>query len=292
MERLLTHSWRKDRQAVLAFISRLNRDERDIPDESPSSLRFYKANWELLTMRRADLAMAPRQVPAGIVLPGESQIEALWRVIRQQVGRVEGGLRLKGRLASYLAAPWQEWRYVFYLEAEGSPNRWFHHTPPGAEAHGVTLAFSWRPFQVKLAKGQGLVLNLLGSPETPALPWPSPDTRWIEQVLVFVRNPEGCLLTFYEEAYPNFGIQAPRGPLVTGESPQEAALRLVWEETGLSFNQVKVAGVLGEYQEPHHAMRHHVVLLEAMRDLPSSWVHVATHKGPDMGMRFCCTWSP
>ncbi len=270
MERLFTKAWRKGRETVLVFISRYHRDER-----------------ELLTMRRSDLAMASRLAPSGTVQPGESLEEALWRVIRQQIGMVDGRLRQKGRLASYLAAPWHEWRHVFFLEVEGSPDRWRHLTPPQAEEPGVTLAFSWRPFQVELARGQGVGLNLLAG-----LPWPSPDTRWIEQVLVFLRNPEGLLLTFREEIYPNFGIQLPRGPLVAGESPQDAALRLVWEEMGLSFKQVKVAGVLGEYQEPHHAMRHHVVLLETKGDLPSSWVHVATHKGPDMGMRFCCTWLP
>lgn len=270
MESLFTRAWRKGREAVLVFISRLHRDER-----------------ELLTMRRADLAMAPRLVPAGIVLPMESLEEAIWRVIRQQVGMVQGKLTQKGRLASYLAAPWQEWRQVFYLEAEGSPDRWHHLTPPRAEEPGVTLAFSWRPFQVELARGQGVGLNLLAG-----LPWPRADAPWIEQVLVFVRNPEGCLLTFREEAYPRFGIQVPRGPLDAGDSPQDAALRLVWEETGLSFKQVKVVGTLGEFLEPHHAMRQHVVLLDAKGDLPSSWVHGSSHKGPDMGMRFCCTWSP
>ncbi|MCX5970222.1 MAG: NUDIX domain-containing protein [Coprothermobacterota bacterium] len=275
MKQLLTHTWRKGREAVLVFISRLHRDER-----------------ELLTMRRADLAMAPCLVPAGIVQPRESLEEALWRVIRQQVGMVDGKLQQKGRLASYLAAPWQEWRHVFYLETVGSPDRWHHLTPPQAEEPGVTLAFSWRPFQVELARGQGVGLNLLGSPEAPGLPWPRADTRWIEQVVVFARNPEGRLLTFREEAYPHFGIQVPRGPLDAGESPQDAALRLVWEEMGLSFKQVRVVGALGEFLEPHHAMRHHVALLDAKGDLPSSWVHVSSHKGPDLGMRFCCSWSP
>ena len=71
--------------------------------------------------------------------------------------------------------------------------------------------------------------------------------RYLEKVSAFVTRDEGAELLLFQHPYA--GVQFPAGTVEDGEPPQKAALREVWEETGLAQARlVAKIGVLVEAQ--------------------------------------------
>ncbi len=97
----------------------------------------------------------------------------------------------------------------------------------------------------------------------------------INKVLAYVTRGDE-LLVFRHRDFPEAGIQVPAGTVEEGESPNDAVLREVYEESGL--DQVRIVRLLGSYlhdaapyrDETH---RRHVYHLETTGPVASAWLH-------------------
>ncbi|MCG6498731.1 NUDIX domain-containing protein [Kitasatospora sp. A2-31] len=102
------------------------------------------------------------------------------------------------------------------------------------------------------------------------------------------------LLVFDHAGLPQAGTQVPAGGVQPGESPQEAALREVIEETGLLT--ATVVGIVTTDGRPHPDTgqpRHTTFLhLRVPRDAPDAWEHRVHSGGDDAGLVFACRFLP
>ena len=111
------------------------------------------------------------------------------------------------------------------------------------------------------------------------------------KVLAYVTRGEE-LLVFRHRDFPEAGLQVPAGTIEEGEDPQDAALRELREESGLT--DVRVVGFLGRYlydAAPYRDEVHdrHVYHLELMRLAEQSWLHYETDPsdgGPPIAFSF------
>ena len=82
------------------------------------------------------------------------------------------------------------------------------------------------------------------------------------------------------------GFEVPKGAVEPGETLEQAALREIFEESGITaVHVVKELGVthyLGEEQ--------HFLLLETTQRLPSAFTHIVTGEGVDKGFRYDYQW--
>ncbi len=100
------------------------------------------------------------------------------------------------------------------------------------------------------------------------------------------------LLVFRHRDFPEAGIQVPGGTIEADEDPQDAALRELREESGLT--QVRVVSFLGRYLHnaaPHAEEIHdrHVYHLELTGPADDSWLHYETDPsdgGPPIAFSF------
>ena len=84
------------------------------------------------------------------------------------------------------------------------------------------------------------------------------------------------LLVFRHRDFPEAGLQVPAGTVPEGESPEEAVLRELKEESGLI--DVKIVSLLGNYQyemAPYRKEFHdrYVYHLELTGEASSTWLH-------------------
>ena len=105
------------------------------------------------------------------------------------------------------------------------------------------------------------------------------------KVLAYVTRGEE-LLVFRHRDFPDAGLQVPAGTIEVGEDPQDAALREVREESGLT--DVRVVGFLGRYLHnaaPHKDETHdrHVYHLELTGSAEQSWLHYEYETDPSDG---------
>ncbi len=101
------------------------------------------------------------------------------------------------------------------------------------------------------------------------------------------------------------GVQVPAGGMLPYESLEDAALREVKEETGLSgLTYVEQVGFveLGLYDEGGPSMSNFVHVVAPMSSEPAgsaessegvaTWKHTVGGDGEDAGMTFACWWEP
>ena len=104
------------------------------------------------------------------------------------------------------------------------------------------------------------------------------------------------LLVFDHDADLPPGTHVPAGGVAPGEPLEEAVLREVREESGLT--SVRVLRPLAEEHTPHpirHFPRHTTffeLAVDGDTDIPDAWDHRVTGPGRDNGMTFHCRFEP
>ena len=112
------------------------------------------------------------------------------------------------------------------------------------------------------------------------------------KVLAYVTRGDD-LLVFRHRDYPEAGLQVPAGTIEEGEDPEQAVLRELREESGLT--DVRMVGLLGRYMydAPRHAGEVHdryVFHLELTGPADESWLHYEmdpSDGGPPLAFEFC-----
>ncbi|MEB3295173.1 MAG: NUDIX domain-containing protein [Synechococcales bacterium] len=99
-----------------------------------------------------------------------------------------------------------------------------------------------------------------------------------QKVLAYITH-NSSLLVFRHPDKPQRGLQVPGGTVEVGESLEQAVLREVWEETGLS--QVKIVGYLGNFKHYHVTplREFHAYHLELTEEVPCQWRHYEMNPG-------------
>ena len=117
-----------------------------------------------------------------------------------------------------------------------------------------------------------------------------------DKVLCYVVR-DGCLLVFRhtDYSYEEVGLQVPAGTIRPHESPEDAALREVREETGLT--RFRIVWKLGEATydaRPYlfEVHRRHVFQLELDEPTPARWASQELHDGEQEPTNFECFWIP
>ncbi|ANE44399.1 NUDIX hydrolase [Deinococcus puniceus] len=108
-----------------------------------------------------------------------------------------------------------------------------------------------------------------------------------EKVLCFVHDGQK-LLVFDHADVPDAGVQVPAGGVEAGETPAEAAVRELREESGLTLsNPHFLAAYRWEAQTPERFTRQvcYAFAFTAPDDLPHSWIQHAD------GHRFAFRWA-
>ena len=107
----------------------------------------------------------------------------------------------------------------------------------------------------------------------------------------YVVRGDGQLLVFDHPA-PDAGTQVPKGGVEPGETPEEAVVREVAEESGLT--DVDVETLLAKDEWPHpekpKAYRRYFYHVTAATNR-ESWQHEVTGTGADEGMVYSYYWS-
>lgn len=106
------------------------------------------------------------------------------------------------------------------------------------------------------------------------------------------KGPRTELLVFDHVGMPEAGTQVPAGTVEPGETPAQAVVREILEETGLA--QVQVARFIGRFRwfcalrrEVHDR---HVFVLTPNQPLPDQWLHTVSAGVEDAGLVFSCYW--
>ena len=87
--------------------------------------------------------------------------------------------------------------------------------------------------------------------------------------------------------HPQAGVQLVKGSIESGETAQQAALRELWEESGL--RAVAIKDDLGCWQSGHHGQLWSFHLCQVDGPLPEHWAHQTLD---DHGHRFEFFWAP
>jgi 8-oxo-dGTP pyrophosphatase MutT (NUDIX family) len=100
------------------------------------------------------------------------------------------------------------------------------------------------------------------------------------------------VLVFKHRDYPEAGIQVPAGSIEPGESPEQAARREAFEESGI--RELHTRRYLGSFRW-HHAERgedheRHVFHLESLQPLPERWEHTVSAGEEDKGLHLIFYW--
>ena len=103
------------------------------------------------------------------------------------------------------------------------------------------------------------------------------------------------LLVFLHRDFPDAGIQVPSGTVEEGEITEQAALRELYEESGL--DEVRIVRFLG--RDNYYGMAairgevwdRYAYHMELTGDAPSKWLHFESHaSGGHEPIAFCFFW--
>jgi 8-oxo-dGTP pyrophosphatase MutT (NUDIX family) len=100
------------------------------------------------------------------------------------------------------------------------------------------------------------------------------------------------VLVFEHLDFPSAGIQVPAGSIEAGETPEQAALREAWEESGIRELRVKhsVGSFHWRHAERGENHERHVFHLVTSQSLPERWVHTVSAGLEDKGLCFEFYW--
>lgn len=116
-----------------------------------------------------------------------------------------------------------------------------------------------------------------------------------EKVLAYIIRSRGTTTEFLvhiHRDFPEAGIQVPAGTIDEGESPEQALLREIAEESGLAeLEIVRKIGVF-DYFAAHSGQYHrrHVFELSPKDEIPEQWDHIVTSGEADAGLIFRYFW--
>lgn len=110
---------------------------------------------------------------------------------------------------------------------------------------------------------------------------------WREKSLVYVTRGNDLLVLEHTDEYPGAGVQVPAGGVEPGETPEAAAARELFEETGLqpTTSPVYVESHWWTNEEAPSRIRHYYWQAVPV-DTPNSWSHVVSGGEGDLGMTF------
>ena len=114
---------------------------------------------------------------------------------------------------------------------------------------------------------------------------------------VYVLSNKG-LLVFAHSAHPEVGFQGPAGTVRAGESPVDAAVRELEEETGLlaHASDLELLGIFEHDMRPFRAERQlrHAFLLVQSDDAQDEWAHWERHSDSpnEQAIEFQFHWEP
>jgi ADP-ribose pyrophosphatase YjhB (NUDIX family) len=106
------------------------------------------------------------------------------------------------------------------------------------------------------------------------------------------QKPYSELLVFTHRDYPEVPIQVPGGTVEEGETIEDAILREIIEESGLtSVRLVRKLGVHRFYwPDLNDEEERHFFLFESMTETPETWEYVVHSDGVDAGLTFSFRW--
>lgn len=117
--------------------------------------------------------------------------------------------------------------------------------------------------------------------------------QWREKVLVYVTRSEDLLVLEHTADYPDAGIQVPAGGVDSGESPEAAATRELFEETGLTARVPPIYLQSCWWPNPDAPSRiRHYYWVKAPAESPTAWSHVVSAGEDDEGMTFQLIFRP
>lgn len=116
-------------------------------------------------------------------------------------------------------------------------------------------------------------------------------TRVEEKAYAYVVS-DGQLLVF-DHPNPDAGVQVPKGGVEPGESPRDAVVRELREESGLT--DIAVESLIAEDEWPHpekpKAYRRYFYRVTPTNGTPAAWTHEVTGSGEDEGMEYAYFWT-
>lgn len=117
-----------------------------------------------------------------------------------------------------------------------------------------------------------------------------------KKVLVYCVS-DGKLLVFRHTAYSaeELGVQVPAGSIAVGETPEQAALRELVEETGYSCFEVEEFLGTNLYDISPYRMElqeRYFFRARPTEPLPDRWMSQEDHDGEQPPTQFECFWVP
>jgi 8-oxo-dGTP pyrophosphatase MutT (NUDIX family) len=237
---------------------------------------------QLLVFTHRHNVEAGVQVPAGTAHEGEEMEATLFREVEEETGLT--GLRLVRKLAQRdyhhpISGNIHE-RHVFHLAAPpDTPDAWSWTETSGGEVpdeEGHVFDFAWHDLgeEIELAGQMGDWLHMLHDDY-----WATASMERVRKVVAYItREVAGRrqLLVYVHPAYPHLGVQVPGGGVEPGEAVEEAVLREVEEETGLTgLKLIRRLAVYDYYNAYKGKMNErHVFHLAAPAGTPDTWTLV------------------
>lgn len=124
------------------------------------------------------------------------------------------------------------------------------------------------------------------------------DVEKVQAYLTRERDGVAELLVFMQVVHPYEIVEVPGGTVDPGEPPDDAVLREVLEESGLSVRILRKLAEQARRQGSQYGREvqktelRHVYHVACDSDLPDTWLHTVTGGGEDCDMVFRYFWLP